>query len=182
MPEFFDPNVIELTFLNREIIFRGADFWVFRFPGQAMGSWIYFGLFFPHTFSSSPSELFAPFLELDLRLRKSLSTHTLFYLLDSKKSPWFYTLTLAFTFKNSFLLIVLPYIQTILSITLISHCAKGLTCIISLDLPNIPLRKALLLFPFYRWGIWGLEKWTDFSRSHSGGAGLQVQVIWFQSQ
>lgn len=34
----FDPHVIELTFLNWEIIFRGADFGVFRFPGQATGS------------------------------------------------------------------------------------------------------------------------------------------------
>jgi hypothetical protein len=38
MPEYFDPNVIELTFLNQKIIFRGADFGVFRFPGQAAGS------------------------------------------------------------------------------------------------------------------------------------------------
>jgi hypothetical protein len=64
--------------LNQKIIFRGADFGVFRFPGQAAGSWIYFGTFFPHTFFSSPSELFAPFLELSLLLCKFLSVHMLF--------------------------------------------------------------------------------------------------------
>lgn len=82
---FFDLNIIELTFLNQDIIFRGGYFGVFRFSGQVMGSWIYFGLFFPRTVSSSPSELFAPFLKLGLWLWKSLSVHTLFYPFDGRK-------------------------------------------------------------------------------------------------
>lgn len=116
----------------------------------------------------------------------SFCAHIVLSFFLMKKYPWFCTFTLAFTISNSFLLIVLPCIQPIPNVTkfLGGEPDAGLRalCVLSLLIPQPSFRESILLFPFPRWGIWSLKKWTNFSRLHSGVVRLQVQVFWFQSQ